>query len=123
MPQDLDRHFSVEAGVGGFPNHTHAALADLLEQAVVQQLLSGFDGHMHGFRFRIEIRVYLLMRRGSRKLRAAHNPSLGFSAVMLCHLLDSMLETEAAGNGDSVLGQRDVSRVRSYRVAQQDPKA
>ena len=44
--KDLDRHFAVEVGVRGFPDHTHPAFADLLDQAVVEQLLSGLDRHL-----------------------------------------------------------------------------
>jgi hypothetical protein len=44
----LDRDLAVEGGVLGLPDHAHPALADLLDQAVVQQLLSGFDGHVCG---------------------------------------------------------------------------
>jgi hypothetical protein len=41
---------SVSASVlsprlGRLPDNTHAAFTDLLGQTVVQQLLSGFDGH------------------------------------------------------------------------------
>ena len=35
----------VELRVLGLPDDTHPALADLLDQAVVEQLLSGFEGH------------------------------------------------------------------------------
>ena len=35
--QDLDRHLAVERGVDRLPDHTHPALADLLDQAVVEQ--------------------------------------------------------------------------------------
>ena len=35
----------VELRVLGLPDDTHPALADLLDQAVVEQLLVGFDGH------------------------------------------------------------------------------
>ncbi len=42
--EDLDGDFAVKCGVRGLPDRTHAAFADLLDQAVVEQLLSGFDG-------------------------------------------------------------------------------
>ncbi len=38
---------SMDTQVGrGLPHHTHPALADLLDQAVVEQLLSSLDGHL-----------------------------------------------------------------------------
>ncbi len=43
--EDLDGDLAVEGRVEGLPDHAHAALADLLDQAVVKQVLSGFDGH------------------------------------------------------------------------------
>jgi hypothetical protein len=43
--QDLDRHLAVERRVLGPPNDTHAALADLLDEAVVEQLLCGLVRH------------------------------------------------------------------------------
>jgi eukaryotic-like serine/threonine-protein kinase len=39
--QQLDRDVAIKGGVVGPPHLTHAALADLLEQAVVQQLSAG----------------------------------------------------------------------------------
>ncbi len=39
--QQLDRDVAAETGVTGAPHHAHAALADLLDQAVVPQLLAG----------------------------------------------------------------------------------
>ena len=36
MAQDLDRYGAVEARVNGFPHYTHPALAELLDQTVVQ---------------------------------------------------------------------------------------
>jgi hypothetical protein len=44
--QQLDRHLAVEGGVHRLPDDTHPALADLVDQAVVEQLLSGLDGHV-----------------------------------------------------------------------------
>jgi hypothetical protein len=43
--QHLERDVAVELGVLRLPDLAHPALADLLDQAVVEQLLSGFDGH------------------------------------------------------------------------------
>ncbi len=45
LGQDLDRHRAVEGGVERLPDRTHAPFADLLDQAVVEQLLPGFDAH------------------------------------------------------------------------------
>jgi len=42
---ELQRDVALEAGVFGLPDDTHPALADLLDQAVVQQLLSGLNRH------------------------------------------------------------------------------
>jgi hypothetical protein len=36
LGQDLDRHVAAERRVLGAPDHTHPALADLLDQAVVK---------------------------------------------------------------------------------------
>jgi hypothetical protein len=44
--EDLDGDVALKCRVGGSPDHTHAALADLIDQAVVEQLLSGFDRHV-----------------------------------------------------------------------------
>ncbi len=41
--QDLDRHVAVERRVDGLPDDAHPALADLLGQAVVQELLAGSE--------------------------------------------------------------------------------
>src|SRR5262249_14460904 len=38
--KDLDRDLTVETGVDRLPHHTHPALADRLDEAVVQQNLS-----------------------------------------------------------------------------------
>ena len=46
LGQDLQRNLATELRVLGLPDHTHPALADLLDQAVVVQLLAGFDGHL-----------------------------------------------------------------------------
>jgi hypothetical protein len=43
LRKDLDRHVTIERGVGRLPHHTHPALADLLDEPVVQQRLSGLD--------------------------------------------------------------------------------
>ncbi len=43
--QDLDRHLAIERGVEGLPHHPHAALADLVHDAVVQELAARFDRH------------------------------------------------------------------------------
>jgi hypothetical protein len=45
LGHELQGNVAVEARVLGLPDDAHPALADLLDQAVVQQLLSGFDGH------------------------------------------------------------------------------
>ena len=45
---DLDRDLAAEILVQGFPDLAHAALADLLDQAVVEELLIGFDGRTSG---------------------------------------------------------------------------
>ncbi len=42
---ELQRHVAVQACVLGLPDDTHPTFADLLDQAVVEQLLSGFDNH------------------------------------------------------------------------------
>ena len=44
LRQDLDRHLAVERGVDRAPDLAHAALAELVDEPVVQQGLSGFDG-------------------------------------------------------------------------------
>ena len=41
----LDRCLSIEVGVDGPPYVAHAAFADLVDDAVVQEGLVGFDGH------------------------------------------------------------------------------
>ena len=41
--QDLERDVALQLGVEGLPHHAHPALADLLDQAVMEQCLSGFD--------------------------------------------------------------------------------
>ena len=43
--QGLERDVSVKLGVLSLPDDTHAPLADLLDQSVVQHLRSGLDGH------------------------------------------------------------------------------
>ena len=42
---ELQGDVAVKPGVLGPPHLAHAAFADLLDEAVVQQLLSGFDRH------------------------------------------------------------------------------
>ncbi len=49
--QDLDRHLAVERRVDRPPDDTHPALADLVDDAVVQQGLAGLDGHGGDFLF------------------------------------------------------------------------
>ena len=44
--QDLDRHLAVERGVERAPHHTHPTLADLLDEAVVAELLAGGEFHL-----------------------------------------------------------------------------
>ncbi len=51
LGNELQRDVAMEASVLGLPDDAHPALADLLDQAVVQQLLSGFDGHFRSFLF------------------------------------------------------------------------
>ena len=46
LRHELQRDLPVEARVLGLPDHTHPALADLLDQAVVQNILAGFDGQL-----------------------------------------------------------------------------
>jgi len=58
--EDLDRHLAVEGRVDRFPDHTHPAFTDLLGQAVVEQLLSGLDGHFAIPLCRTKNRVYLV---------------------------------------------------------------
>jgi len=43
--ENLDGDLAVERGVFGFPDDAHAALADLLDEAVVEQSLVGLEGH------------------------------------------------------------------------------
>ncbi len=50
--QHLDRDLTIERRIDGLPDHAHATLADLLDQAVVEQLLSGRDRHV-SFRNRV----------------------------------------------------------------------
>ena len=45
MTYDLDRYGAVEARVDRFPDHAHPSLADFLDQAVVLELLAGFESH------------------------------------------------------------------------------
>ncbi len=47
LGQHLDRHLAVERGVHGAPDHAHAALADLLDEAVVVQTGTRFDRQAH----------------------------------------------------------------------------
>ena len=44
--EHLDRDLAVQGRIDGFPDHTHPAFADLLDDAVVQQLASRFDQHV-----------------------------------------------------------------------------
>jgi hypothetical protein len=48
----------VQPRVFGLPDHAHPALADLLDEAVMKQLLAGFDRHLLGFAPRVKARVY-----------------------------------------------------------------
>ena len=41
LGHELQRDVAVQARVLGLPDHTHPTFADLLDQAVVEQLLSG----------------------------------------------------------------------------------
>jgi hypothetical protein len=43
--EHFDRRVTIEGGVGRPPDDAHAAFTDLFDQAVVQQLLSGSEGH------------------------------------------------------------------------------
>jgi len=43
--EQLDRHLAIELAVDRLPHHAHPALADLLDESVVQKGLSGLDGH------------------------------------------------------------------------------
>ncbi len=45
MTYDFDRYGAVEARVDRFPYHAHPSLADLLDQAVVLELLAGFESY------------------------------------------------------------------------------
>jgi len=45
LGEDLDRHLAPESGVRRLPHHAHAALADLFDQAVLQEILPGRDLH------------------------------------------------------------------------------
>ena len=45
LGHELQSHVAAQARVLGLPDDTHAALADLFDQAVVRQLLAGFDRH------------------------------------------------------------------------------
>ena len=47
LGQHLQCNLAPELRVLGLPDHAHPALADLLDQAVVEQLLSGLDVHAH----------------------------------------------------------------------------
>ena len=42
--QHLDRHLAIEVGIDAAPDRTHPTLADLVDDAVVQQTPAGFDG-------------------------------------------------------------------------------
>ena len=55
--QDLDRDLAVERRIHGLPDHAHGSAADLFDQTVVQQLLSGLDGHFAVPPCRTESRV------------------------------------------------------------------
>jgi hypothetical protein len=74
--QDLDRHLTIECRVEGPPDHTHPARADLLDQAVVQQLPAGFDGHSSVLLPRVLVRS---LTRGAHyhpaTIKAGHAPS------------------------------------------------
>jgi hypothetical protein len=42
---ELQRNVAMQTGVLGLPDHTHPALADLLDQTVMQHFLTGLDRH------------------------------------------------------------------------------
>lgn len=44
--QELDRDVAAQRGVGGAPDGTHTALADLFDETVVRQLLTWLDAHL-----------------------------------------------------------------------------
>ena len=44
VQKNIDGDATIERRVRGLPDRTHAPLADLLDQAVVDPLLSGFEG-------------------------------------------------------------------------------
>ncbi len=43
--QDLQRHFTVERLIEGFPHHAHPTLAHLLDEPVVQEITAWLDRH------------------------------------------------------------------------------
>jgi hypothetical protein len=45
LGNELRRDVVVQSRVLGLPHDTHAAFTGLLDQAVLEQVLSGFDGH------------------------------------------------------------------------------
>ena len=46
LKHELQRDAALQARILRLPDHTHAARADLLDQAVMEQLFSGFDRHL-----------------------------------------------------------------------------
>ena len=46
LRKQLDGDLAIQIGIHRLPHHSHPALADLLDEAVVGQLLAGFEGHM-----------------------------------------------------------------------------
>ena len=44
--EDLYGNIPTEGSIRGFPHHTHSALVDALDDAVVQQVLAGPDSHI-----------------------------------------------------------------------------
>jgi hypothetical protein len=46
--QDLEGDLAVQGRVEGLPDHAHAAFADLFDQAVVEELLTGGDRQVVG---------------------------------------------------------------------------
>ncbi len=51
LGQDLDRHLTVERGVQRPPHHAHPARAELLDETVVRQHLTGSDRHRANLRW------------------------------------------------------------------------
>jgi serine/threonine protein kinase len=55
--EKLQGNIAMKARVLRLPDHTHSAFTDLLDQAVVEQLLSSLDGHSGILLHRIQSRV------------------------------------------------------------------